>query len=254
MSGACLQGKNALVTGGTRGIGLAIARGFRGAGAVVWIHGRDLADADMRAEFGGKYLAADLADAGAAMVVARDLAGMTDRLDILVNNAGVETIMPIDQLDPAVLEQTWRVNAQAPLELIHALLPLLKGHDASVINVTSIHEATPYPGNVAYCMSKAALAMATKVASVELARYGIRLNNLAPGAIETDINRAVIDAIGRDRWAEWIPAGRVGSTDEVVGPAVFLASDASRYMSGSTIFVDGAYRQNLVRYRPDGLH
>ena len=112
MSGACLQGKNALVTGGTRGIGLAIARGFRGAGAVVWIHGRDLADADMLAEFGGKYLGADLADAGAAMVVARDLAGMTDRLDILVNNAGVETIMPIDQLDPAVLEQTCKNAGQ----------------------------------------------------------------------------------------------------------------------------------------------
>ena len=254
MPGECLLGKTALITGGTRGIGLAIARGFQNAGATVWIHGKEAADPALLREFDDRYIAVDLADSGAAAAIARDLAGATERLDILVNNAGVETIMPIEQLDPAVLALTWRINAQAPLELIHALMPLLKGHEASVINVTSIHEATPYPGNVAYCMSKAALAMATKVASIELAKHAIRLNNLAPGAIETDINRAVIDTIGRDRWAEWIPAGRVGSTDEVVGPALFLASNASRYMSGSTIFVDGAYRENLVRYRPDGLH
>ncbi len=82
---------------------------------------------------------------------------------------------------------------------------------------------------------------------MELAPHGIRVNNLAPGAVETDINRAILDRIGRDRFAEWIPLGRVGQTSDMVGPALFLASDASRYVTGTTLVADGGYLQHLVR-------
>ena len=109
----------------------------------------------------------------------------------------------------------------------------------------------PYPHNAAYSMTKAELAMFTKTAAVELAPDGIRVNNLAPGAVETDINREVLDEIGREKFAEWIPAGRVGQTREMVGPALFLASPASSYVTGATLYADGGYLQNLVRYRPD---
>ncbi len=117
-----------------------------------------------------------------------------------------------------------------------------------VINLTSVHATAPYPGNLAYSMSKAVLAMLTKTLAIELAPLGIRVNSLAPGVIETDINRAVLDRIGRESFAAWIPAGRIGTVAEVVGPAVFLASAASAYCTGATLYADGGYRQTLVRY------
>jgi glucose 1-dehydrogenase len=100
-------------------------------------------------------------------------------------------------------------------------------------------------------MAKAALDMFTKSMAQELSAEGIRVNNLAPGAVETDINREILAEMGHDNFNQWIPAGRVAQTDEMVGPALFLASDASRYVTGTTVVADGAYLQNLVRYRLD---
>ena len=85
----------------------------------------------------------------------------------------------------------------------------------------------------------------TKVAALELAKYGIRVNNLAPGAILTDMNRELVEAMD---FEQWIPIGRVGRADELIGPAVFLASDASSYVTGTTLYVDGGYSENLLRY------
>jgi gluconate 5-dehydrogenase len=137
------------------------------------------------------------------------------------------------------------------VELTQRLLPLLKAAPgASIINVTSIHDTVPYPGNFAYAMSKAALAMFTRSAALDLAPYGIRVNNLAPGAVATDLNREVIEAIGDEKFREWIPLGRVAQSDEMVGPAIFLASDAASYLTGATLYADGGYMQNLLRYRP----
>jgi gluconate 5-dehydrogenase len=168
-----------------------------------------------------------------------------------VNNAGIEPVMPLEKLELAKFDACFAVNVRAPMQLTTALLPLLKAaNGASVINVTSIHDTTPYPHNAVYSMSKAALAMFTKVAAIELAPFKIRVNNLAPGAIETDINREVIEQMGRQNFAQWIPAGRVGTVDEVVGPALFLASDAASYVTGATLYADGGYRHNLLRYRP----
>jgi glucose 1-dehydrogenase len=249
-----LVGRRALVTGGTRGIGLAIARGFVAAGADVWINGRQAEGEGVAASFGARFLRADLnSQQGVADLAAR-LTEASDRLDILVNNAGIETPMGLEVLDLELMNEIWAVNARAPVQLIRDLLPLLKASGtASVINVTSIHSHIPYAGNIAYCMAKAAQDMATKVAAIELAKYGIRVNSFAPGAIETEINRDVLDEIGRDKFADWIPAGRVGTVDEMIGPAIFLASEAASYVTGSTLTADGAYGINLVRYRADTI-
>jgi gluconate 5-dehydrogenase len=99
-------------------------------------------------------------------------------------------------------------------------------------------------------MSKAALHMFTSTLALELGPMGIRINNLAPGAVETDLNREVIDEIGRDKFGEWIPLGRVARVEEMIGPAIFLASSASSYVNGATLYADGGYKLNLVRYRP----
>jgi NAD(P)-dependent dehydrogenase (short-subunit alcohol dehydrogenase family) len=235
----------ALVTGSSRGIGRAIAEAFEKAGARVWYH------ATSPLPQRKYHVAADFADTAAVARMTETILATEKRLDILVNNAGFEPVMPLEKLELSKYDACFAVNVRAPLQLTTALLPLLKKSGrASIINITSIHDATPYPHNAVYSMSKAALAMFTKTAAIELAPFGIRVNNLAPGAIETDINREIIDQIGRDKFAEWIPAGRVGTVDEVAGPALFLASDAASYVTGATLYADGGYRHNLVRYRP----
>ena len=137
-------------------------------------------------------------------------------------------------------------NTKSAYVLLQKLLRALKkAGRASVINVTSIHQKVPVRENGYYCMAKASLGMFTKVAALELAKYGIRVNNLAPGAILTDMNRELVEAMD---FEQWIPIGRVGRADELIGPAVFLASDASSYVTGTTLYVDGGYSENLLQY------
>jgi len=248
-----LDGKIALVTGSTGGIGKAIAQGFAAAGAKVWIHGRNQAAGELlAAELQGRFVQADLSQPHEVEALAKAVFEQEDRLDILVNNAGVEIIMPLERLNMDDLDTIWKVNVRAPFQLTHLLLPLLKkAAHASIINITSIHDTMPYPHNAAYSASKAALAMFGKTIAVELAPLGIRVNNFAPGAVETEINREVIHELGEDKFRDWIPIGRVAQTDEMIGPAVFLASDAASYITGTTLYADGGYLQNLVRYRPE---
>lgn len=249
-----LKGKKALITGATSGIGSALARGFEREGAEVWVHGRDQ-QSRVPSAVAKRFVAADLEDSAQVATLAQEvIAGSGGRLDILVNNAGFEVIMPFPEIDMEVVERIWRVNVRAAVQLTHALLPALRASGAaSVINVTSIHQAVPYPQNSAYCMSKAALGMFSQTAAVELAPFGIRINNLAPGAIKTDMNRKAVESMA-EQFAQWIPAGRVGSVEEMVGPAVFLATDESSYMTGATLVADGGYCQNLVRYRAAELN
>lgn len=248
-----LSGKIALVTGASSGIGRAIARGLANAGARVWWHAKSAADfatsGGADAVTGGRMLAADLSRAEEIDALVARFAAQEARLDILVNNAGLERPMPIETLERDVFDLTIAVNARAPLLLVQGLLPQLQASGkASVINITSLHADVPYRTNVAYCMSKAALAMFTKTAGLELAPLGIRVNALAPGAVATEINREVIEQIGRDQFASWIPAGRVAEVGDIVGPAIFLASDAAAYVTGATLVADGGYGMNLVRY------
>jgi gluconate 5-dehydrogenase len=246
-----LSGKNALITGATRGIGAELARGFAREGAHVWLHGRDAAvGAKLADELGGRFIAADLGNSKEVgeltAAVLRDCAC----LDILVNNAGVELIMPFVELDLDKLDRMWVINVRAVAQITHGLLPALRASGAaSVINITSIHQTVPYPHNAGYSLTKAALGMLTQTLAIELAPLGIRVNNFAPGAVETDINREVIDSMSTG-FAEWIPASRVAQPAEMVGPAVFLASTESSYVTGATLVADGGYSQNLVRYRP----
>ncbi len=242
-----LTGRVAFVTGASRGIGLAIAQGLKEAGATVWVHARNQKNIeDIAKENGFSYTYGDLADMAAVEKIASDITSKEERLDILFNNAGYEIHSPVDEMTESDLNMMYNINAKSPVFLVKELLPLLKKSKAgSIINVTSIHQEVPVRENSYYCMAKAALGMYTKTAALELAKYNIRVNNLAPGAILTDMNRDLVEAMDFNKW---IPMERVGETQELIGPAIFLASDASSYMTGATLFVDGGYKENLLRY------
>lgn len=242
-----LSGRTALVTGGTRGIGFAIASGLKNAGARVWIHGRKEESTRRIAEqHGFMYMFGDLERPVGLDGMLKKFLTAGEKLDILVNNAGFELHSPMEAAEESEMDAVYNVNAKSPYFLTQKLLPLLRasGH-GSIINVTSIHEKVPVRGNGYYCMAKASAAMFTKVAALELAKDNIRVNNLAPGAILTDMNRELVGQMDFDKW---IPLMRVGRAEELAGPAVFLASDASSYVTGTTLFVDGGYSENLLRY------
>lgn len=242
-----LTGKVALVTGGTRGIGEAMAQGLKEAGAKVWIHGtNETILKQISEEKGYEYCVANLMDLDQIDQMIERINSVETKLDILINNAGYETHSTLEEASEEYLDGIYNVNTKSPYFIVQKLLPLLKeSGSASIVNVTSIHEVVPVRENTAYCMSKAALAMYTKVAALELAKYNIRVNNLAPGAIRTDMNKELVDDMSFD---EWIPLGRVGDVSEMIGPTIFLASKASSYMTGATLFIDGGYKENLLRY------
>lgn len=247
-----LQGKVALVTGSSRGIGCAIAKALRDAGAKVYLHGRKADPCENCSENCGEFIAADLTNRDDVEGMARVLKAKEFHLDILINNAGYENPRELAELEAGDFDTQIEINLRAPVFLSQALLPLLRASNgASIVNVTSIHESVPAPTNGTYCMAKAALAMFTKVAALEWSPMGVRVNNLAPGVIATDMNREVIESIGRENFASWVPEGYVAEASTIVNAALFLASDASAYVNGTTLQADGGYALNLLRYRFD---
>lgn len=243
-----LEGLRALVTGASAGIGEAIAQAFVEHGCDVVVSGRDEVRTGLVARrLGATAVVADLADP--AQVENLAVEACADGLDILVNNAGFERGGPLAQLDVDDLRSVFEVNVVAPTMLMRLCRPTLAhSTSASVINMTSIHETVPVADNGAYAASKAALAMVTRTAAVEWGHLGIRVNNLAPGAVRTAMNADLLDAIGMDVFERWIPAGRVGGVAEIAQAAVFLASAESSYVTGTTLTVDGGYSDHLVRY------
>lgn len=240
-----LAGRVALVTGGVRGIGAEIANALAAVGVAVIVHGRDTQPS---APTKHRYVSADLSKPdGADRLVAalRDV----EILDILVNNAGYEIEEDSTRLSIEEWQHTMNVNLYAPVRLVGLLADRLAASSApSVVNITSIHERYAYPRHLSYSVSKAGLAMATRVLALELAPRGIRVNAVAPGAIETDINRETIERVGRGSFEHAIPAGRIGSASDVSGAVIYLAGPSSSYVTGTTLYVDGAYSESIVRY------
>ncbi|MGW5188065.1 SDR family NAD(P)-dependent oxidoreductase [Kribbella sp. NPDC004138] len=244
-----LSGLRALITGAAQGIGEAIVRAFFAAGADCVLHDRDQqTGAALAAELGCQFVAGDLADRAAPDRI-MDAVTALGGLDVLVNNAGIEIPARLDQLESDAFAEVLEVNLIAPTALSRLSLPLLRqSANASIINVTSIHESVPVSGNGAYAAVKAGLSSFTRTAAVELGPERIRVNAIAPGAIRTRMNSDLIDTIGSQQFARWIPLGRVGAPDEIADVAVFLASPAARYITGTSLVVDGGYSNNLVRY------
>jgi NAD(P)-dependent dehydrogenase (short-subunit alcohol dehydrogenase family) len=246
-----LDGKRALITGATKGIGADIARAFASAGANLVLSGRDEAElaatrTGLADEFGAEIhtAAVDLAHPDGPSELARLAAEAFGGLDVLVNNAGISHPQPVTATDPALFDATITVNLRAPALLASAVAAAMvaAGTGGSIITVASAAALAPLPDHYAYCASKAGLVMATKVLARELGPYGIRANSVCPTVVLTEMGQRVWgeEAKAAPMLAR-IPLGRFAVPHEVSDAVVWLASDAASMVNGVDIPIDGGY-------------
>jgi NAD(P)-dependent dehydrogenase (short-subunit alcohol dehydrogenase family) len=244
-----LQGRIAFVTGAGQGNGAAIARGLAAEGAKVIVTdiSLDTAErtaAEIRAKGGeAKAYALDVTDAAAGHVLAEDIAKSVGDVSIVVNNAG---ICPRHTIDSPDLERAWNlamdINLKGALNVSLAFLPALRKTKGAIVNIASIASFVSTATSVSYPVSKAGLRALTQSMAHELAQDGVRVNAIAPGTFATAMTEATrFNPERSERFLTRIPMGRYGEPEELVGPVVFLASDMSSYVTGTTLVVDGGY-------------
>lgn len=245
-----LAGRTALVTGSSRGIGAAIARGLAGAGARVIVHGSRAGAADVTRDTiavdGGSAvaIAGDLAAPGGGRAVA-EAAEAIAPVDILVLNASAQVNATLAELAPEDLALQIDVNLRATVDLLQTLLPRMAERGwGRVVGIGSINQLRPKAIVTAYAATKAAQHNLIQSQARDYARFNVLLNTLAPGLVDTDRNAGRRDA-DPAAWAEYVRTlnwmGRAGRPDEMVGAAIFLASDACSFMTGETVVLSGGY-------------
>jgi NAD(P)-dependent dehydrogenase (short-subunit alcohol dehydrogenase family) len=240
-----LTGRVAVITGGTRGIGRAVAEGFVAAGAKVVVASRKAdACAETQAHLvalGGDALGVPthLGELGDVAELVNRTVDRFGRLDIVVNNAATPLTMPIGQLTPEAWQKSFDVNLRGPVFLVQDALPYLEASPcAAVVNVISAG-AFLFAANVSmYAAAKAALMSFTRGMASAFAPLGIRVNALAPGSVDTDMMRNNPSEAQERMMAASLQA-RAASADEMVGPALFLASDAASFVTGQVLIADG---------------
>lgn len=239
--GPLLTGKTAIVTGGAKGIGAAVTRLYAAHGASVVVVDTD--------ETAASALAGEVTGVTAVVADATDpvvALGMAEhRPDILVNNVGdfLRPATTFADADPGEWDGLGQVNLGHALRATHAVLPgmIERGRGGSIINLTTVEAHRGIPGHTVYATYKAALRHFTRSLALEVGPHGIRVNNIAPDLIETPqvpYTRLVAEQ-DRHRWPRWAPLGGPGTPHDVAGPALFLASEMSRYVTGTTVHVDG---------------
>ena len=238
------------VTGASRGLGRVMAHAFAAAGADLLLSARSadtLGEVAREVGHAGAEVEAVAGSVGDAGAIERAVATAADRwgrLDALVNNAGISNrFEAAEKVSLKSLREMLETNLLAPFEISRRALPLLEaGEGGSVVNVSSIHGTLAHERMLGYSISKGGLEMLTRTLAVEWAERGVRVNSLAPGYVETDLSS---DLIAHPRWGarilERTPMGRLGTAEEIAACAVFLASPASSYVTGTTLFADGGW-------------
>jgi 3-oxoacyl-[acyl-carrier protein] reductase len=252
-----LKDKVALVTGGARGIGLAIAKALSREGAAVVVADMNFdgarAAAAALALHGSRSQAVtvDVADPPSVTAMVREVMESQGRIDILINNAGIGGNTPF--LD-TTLEEWHRIigiNLTGAFYVAQSVAKeMVKGGGGKIVNIASLSGQRGGNGRAAYGAAKAGLELLTKVMAVELAQYRINVNNIAPGPIETEMAVYAHDAATRAAYNYLVPMGRYGTPEEVADAAVFLCSDESRYIHGHTLNVDGGFREAGLMFGP----
>ena len=243
-----LQGRTALVTGSSRGIGKAIALGLAECGADVMIHSATTADharavAAEAAAYGVRtcILQSDLSHDDGARRTAEEAIVALGRIDILITNASLQEPCEWQAITRESLDRQVAVNFRSTLELIQLLAPaMLERRWGRILTVGSVQEAKPHPQMVVYAATKAAQTSLMHNFAKQFATHGVTVNNLAPGVINTDRSKIrLVDSAYRETVLSRIPAGFIGEPEDCVGAALLLCSDAGRYITGLNLFADG---------------
>jgi glucose 1-dehydrogenase len=249
-----LQGKVIAITGGSQGIGLAIAQRFAQEGAdISFCYRSNKAGAEGVAASihkTGRRVAAFQYDVGIVSDGQRfitDTAAKFGKIDVLINNAGVEKHADFWETTEADYDTVMNVNLKGLFFITQAFVKnrIAAKAGGKIVNISSVHEELPFPHFTSYCASKGGVKMLTRNLSIELAPLGITINSIAPGAIETPINKNLLnDPVKLSALLENIPLKRLGTPDDVANMAIFLASEESNYATGTTFFVDGGLTWN----------
>lgn len=248
-----LNGQIALVTGSSDGIGKALAKGLAAAGATVVVNGRtadkvNAVVAEITAAGGIAYGSVfDVTDSAAVRQAVASIETEVGAIDILINNAGIQRRAPLEDY----AEETWHEITTANIDSVfyvgqavaRAMIPRKKGR---IINICSVQSELGRPGIAPYTATKGAVKMLTKGMAIDWGKYGIRVNGIGPGYFRTPLNKALVED---EKFSAWLtgrtPLGRWGDTEELVGAAVFLASDASSFVNGHILYVDGGIISSL---------
>ncbi|TCU20504.1 SDR family oxidoreductase [Rhizobium sullae] len=245
-----LTGRRALVTGSSQGIGLALARGLANAGAEIVLNGRDtgkLAETAKGLGGGTHQLAFDATDHEAVRAAVDSFEAKIGAIDILVNNAGMQHRTPLEDFPADAFEQLMRTNVSTVFNVGQAVAQhMIKRGAGKIINIASVQTALARPGIAPYTATKGAVGNLTKGMATDWAKYGLQCNAIAPGYFDTPLNAALVADSTFSAWLEKrTPAGRWGKVDELVGACVFLASNASSFVNGHVLYVDGGITASL---------
>jgi len=248
-----LTGRRALITGASMGIGYALARGLAAAGATVVLNARDArrleaAAAALREQGANVETSVfDVTD-GAGVRAAVDQMETEGRaIDILVNNAGMQHRGPLEDFPEEAFDRLMKTNVYSAFFVGQAVARHMIGRGrGKILNIASVQTALARPGIAPYTATKGAVANLTKGMATDWAKYGLNCNAIAPGYFETPLNAALVADPAFSEWlAKRTPQGRWGRVEELVGAAVFLASDAASFVNGHTLFVDGGITASL---------
>ena len=242
-----LTGRTALVTGGSKGIGNAIARGFANAGANLFLCSRTeeslAATADairQQTQVRVEHVVADMANREDVDRVANEAVARLGKVDILVNNAGWNVPQAIDEIRDEDWEYIIELNLTSVMRLTRAMVPGMKQRGwGRVIHISSIMGLGSTPARNAYSATKAALIGMSRASALDLGAYGITVNCIAPGPIATEMPMSILSEEQQDKLAARTALGRWAKADELMGPALLLASDAGSYITGACLVVDG---------------
>ncbi|TPN49995.1 MULTISPECIES: SDR family oxidoreductase [unclassified Mesorhizobium] len=244
-----LAGRRALVTGSSQGIGFALAKGLRQAGAVVILNGRDAEKLDAAAAQipGAETLAFDATDHDAVRSAIDSFELSGGPIDILVNNAGMQFRTPLEDFPADAFERLLQTNVASVFHVGQAVARhMIRRGRGKIINIASVQTALARPGIAPYTATKGAVGNLTKGMATDWARFGLQCNAIAPGYFDTPLNAALVADPAFTEWLEKrTPAGRWGKVEELVGACVFLASDASSFVNGHILYVDGGITASI---------
>ena len=248
-----LNGKRALITGSSQGIGFALAKGLAAEDVEIVLNGRNaekLASAAKTLEANGvktNQLAFDATDHTAVREAINGFESAFGAIDILVNNAGMQHRTALQDFPPEAFEQLLQTNIASVFHVGQAVARHMIGRErGKIINIASVQSALARPGIAPYTATKGAVTNLTKGMATDWAKYGLQCNAIAPGYFDTPLNAALV---ADPEFSAWLtnrtPAGRWGQVEELVGACIFLASDASSFVNGHTLYVDGGITASL---------